>query len=241
MSGVESDGVTAPAAYLPNRILRRGQHLLSQQCWLWGCDVKRSEGNLLLSFGFECLRPPEGTSGSTQYTLHIAGDFRVRLWGFGMYFGGDQGIYVNRYEFVARTAGFNEGWQGADAVSSLPRSRDLHLLAQASDWIAAYESWVVRTIGLAYRRSALQGWKERACKANETSAFWRQLSREIHLQIERQTPRPEKAPCHQRHVAHLPYTKNSWPVTKNPRGSLGFTLISQPASSKSFPQSLHWK
>jgi len=209
LSEVESGGLKAAAAHLPNRIQRRGQQLLSQQCWLWGRDVKRNDGNLLMAFGFERLRPPEGISGSTQYTLHSSNDFRVRLWGFGMYFGHDQGIYVNRYEFVARTATFKEGWQGPNSIGSLPRSRDLHLLAQASGWIAAYESWVLRTAGLSYRQSALQGWKERACRVSEVPAFWTELSRDIHLQMVKRTLRPEKMPCNQRHAGHLPYTKNS--------------------------------
>jgi hypothetical protein len=210
LSEVHSGGLTAGAAHLPSRIQRRGQQLLSQQCWLWGRDVKRNDGNLLMAFGFERLRPPEETSGSTQYTLHISSDFRVQLWGFGMYFGSDQGIYVNRYEFVARTVSFKGGWwQGPDSIGSLPRSQDLHLLAQASAWIAAYESWVLRTAGLPYRQSALQGWKNRACRVSEIPAFWTQLSRDIRLQLVKRTLRTEKMPCNQRYVGHLPYTKTS--------------------------------
>ena len=41
------------------------------------------------------------------------------------------------------------------------------------------------------------------------------------------------------HSEQVPYTKNSWPVARNPRGSLGLTCISHPASSYSLPQSLH--
>ena len=205
MSEVESGGLTATAAYLPSRIQRRGQQLLDQQCWLWGRDVKRNDGNLLMALGFERLRPPEGATGSTQYTLHISSDFRVRLWGFGMYFGGDQGIYVNRYEFVARTAAFKEGWQEPDSFGSLPRSQDLHLLAQASDWIAAYESWVLGTAGLSYRQNALQGWKETACRVSEIAAFWTELSRDIHLQAVRRTFRPDRVQYDQRSAGPLPF------------------------------------
>jgi hypothetical protein len=212
LSEVESGGLKATAAHLPRRIQRRGQQLLSQQCWLWGRDVKRNDGNLLMTFGFERLRPPEETSGSTQYTLHISSDFRVRLWGFGMYFGGDQGICVNRYEFVARSATFKEGWQGPALIGPLPRSQDWHLLAQASCWIAAYESWVLKTAGLPYRQSALQGWKERACRVREIPAFWTQLARDIHLQVTRRTFKAEKMPCSQRSEGHLPCKQNSWPV-----------------------------
>lgn len=198
MSEVDSEGCTAAAIHLPIRIERRGQQLLSLQCWLWGRDVKRNDGNLLIGFGFERLRPPEGASGSTQYTFHISSDLRVQLWGFGMYFGGAEGIFINRYEFVARTAAFKEGWwQGPDSIASLPRSRDLHLLAQASSWIAAYELWVLRTAGLPYRQKSLQGWKKKDCLASEISASWSELSRDIRLQIVKQTLRAEERPGNQ--------------------------------------------
>ena len=47
---------------------RRGSALLNQQCWFWGQDVRRAEGNLLLELGFQRQRPPEEQQGCTQYT-----------------------------------------------------------------------------------------------------------------------------------------------------------------------------
>jgi hypothetical protein len=77
-----------PRQYLSGAIQRRGSMLLNQQCWLWGQDVKRAEGNLLLLHGFDRQRPPV-----SQDTLLLAGNLKVGLWGFGMYFGEETGTF----------------------------------------------------------------------------------------------------------------------------------------------------
>jgi hypothetical protein len=71
--------------YIPALVRRQGRILLNQQCWLWGQDVRRAEGNLLLDFGFERLRAPEEITGSSQYTLALGKNDFLRLWGFGLF------------------------------------------------------------------------------------------------------------------------------------------------------------
>lgn len=203
---------TGGRGYVPARLQRQGQRLLSQQCWLWGQDVKRAEGNLLIAFGFERQPPPDKVSGSTQYTHFLSPEFRIRLWGFGMYFGGEQGIYINRYEFVARHAQFVDGWQAAESMSFLPRGGDLHLLMQAMVWIAAYESWVVKTVGVSYRKRVLHGWRDAACKAVDIPERWRQLSYDLYKVIQPHKSVDLRSCLTHRHSAHISYTKNSWPV-----------------------------
>ena len=124
MPAVEVAPSIAKFTQLPSSLQKRGKVLLNQQCWLWGQDVRRPEGNLLLERGFERLRPPEEAGGATQYTLFLTNDLRVRLWGFGMYFGGVQGVYVNRYEFVPRSASFAYEWQTAETMGSFHRCSD---------------------------------------------------------------------------------------------------------------------
>lgn len=85
---------------LSTSIRRSGCALLYQQCWLWRQDIKRAEGNLLLQYGFQRLRPAPGQSGSSQYALQLGDALQVRLWGFGMYFGCEQGIFLNRFECI---------------------------------------------------------------------------------------------------------------------------------------------
>jgi hypothetical protein len=56
---------------LPEPIRRRGAELLHLQCWLWGCDIRRAEGNLLLAYGFSRQRPPSGAAGSSAYLMAL--------------------------------------------------------------------------------------------------------------------------------------------------------------------------
>jgi hypothetical protein len=149
---------TPPRQYLSSTIARRGKALLNRQCWLWGQDIKRAEGNLLLVHGFERLRPPDGLSGSSQYTLSLPGNLNIRLWGFGIYFGAESGIFLNRFEFMPREASMADLWQARD-MTGLPRARNLSLLVQILRWIGAYEAWVLCTLGVEYRKSCLCGWQ----------------------------------------------------------------------------------
>jgi hypothetical protein len=157
---------------------RKGERLLNQQCWLWGQDVKNQE-NLLLEFGFERVRAPEGHTGSSQYTLLLPHNRRVQLWGFGLYFGGDSGIYFNRLEFAPRAAYFNPGWRSADSMRGLPRCEEFALVAELANWIGSYEAWVTQQHGLAYRERCLVGWSKKSTPPGCLSTAWRSLGCEI--------------------------------------------------------------
>ena len=174
MYGEEGMKTSVPASAhaaqsLPNPLRRRGTLLLNQQCWLWGQDIRRVHGNLLLERGFTRLRAPAGCSGSTQYTLAMPGNYRVRLWGFGFYFGTTTGIFLNRYHFTPRAAAVSTLWQEAQRLDSLARSHDFVLLAAALQWIAAYEAWVLETCGLEYRLATLGSWKRRIGSSGSVS------------------------------------------------------------------------
>jgi hypothetical protein len=56
--------------------------LLHQQCWGWGCDIKRSDGNLLGRYGARRV-PPETRRRdcSTAYHVVCGDDTRIALWG----------------------------------------------------------------------------------------------------------------------------------------------------------------
>jgi hypothetical protein len=167
-----------PRQYLSNAIRKRGSALLHQQCWLWGQDIKRTEGNLLLAHGFERIRPPDGVAGSSQYTLAVAGDFSVRLWGFGIYFGAGTGIFLNRFEFIPREARRSDLWQARE-MTALPRARDFSLLAQTLRWIGAYEAWVLRTLGPEHRKTCLIGWPGAATSPGSIAEAWNELAAQI--------------------------------------------------------------
>ena len=50
-----------------NNVRKIGTTLLDQQLWCWGQDIRRTEGNALLAYGFTKHRPLEGKHGSTAY------------------------------------------------------------------------------------------------------------------------------------------------------------------------------
>jgi len=168
---------------------RKGQELLHQQCWNWGRDIRRPEGNLLMEAGFTRQRPPQGVTGATRYVLRLAGAGCWMLWGFGFFYGTPDlgGVYVNRFHFRPR-------WMGLDAVEEpiwnpdmvpsgeLPPdpSVPLKLAASAVRRIADYEDWVLDRCGLPYRRAVLAQWRETTKMApDRLPEAWRALAEQI--------------------------------------------------------------
>ncbi len=169
---------------LPGRIKRQGKLLLNQQCWLWGQDVKRQDPNLLLQHGFVRVRPPEGVAGSTQYSLALGNGIEVRLWGFGIYFGGKTGLYLNRFDFFPRAMSTEcDVWQ-AHALTRLPRAHDFTLLPSLVGWIARYEQWVLESMGASYRSACLSAWKKRTEDAATIAGLWAGLANDLKAFVE---------------------------------------------------------
>jgi hypothetical protein len=160
--------------YIPTKLQRRGCVLLNQQCWLWGQDVRRAKGNLLLAHGFERLRADDGSSASSQYTLSRGLGRCVRLWGFGLFYGdAAEGVYLNRFEFLPRTVALDsDRWHGASELQGLDVAGDTLLLQGAVRWVAEYERWVLGQYGLAYRQACLLGWKKRPVLCEALPAAW---------------------------------------------------------------------
>jgi hypothetical protein len=165
---------------LPDSLRREGQVLLHQQCWNWGYDVRRPEGNILIEYGFTRVRPPGTVQGSSQYTWN--GPLTVRLWGFGFFAGRtlDRGIHVNRYEFLPRLAKMDQDvWEPAVLQSQCPHARGracLGLLATALRWMRDYEAWVLRQCGVQYRRRALAQWNKPCILPEAMPVLWDRLA-----------------------------------------------------------------
>ncbi|MCB1019515.1 MAG: hypothetical protein KDC27_06280 [Acidobacteria bacterium] len=187
---------------LPSMVRRRAERLLHQQCWNWGRDIVRPEGNLLLEAGFTRQRPPEGVPGSTRYTLELEEGGRWMLWGFGFFYGTPRlgGVYVNRYQFrphwVNLAAVEGPIWK-PDMIptSDSPASAAIpwELAAAAVRRIADYEEWALERCGVAYRRAVLEQWREsrKGLAPERLPEAWRALA----LQIEAVSqPHPEEVP-----------------------------------------------
>ena len=137
------------------KLVRKGQKLLHYQCSLWGADIRREQGNLLLQYGFERRRAPEEINGCSQYVLELGKHRRICLWGFGLYYGGSRGIYIGRYKFTPRLACFRDSIWTPEEIDGGPRLTNVFLLEQAVRWIAEYERWVTDAGGASYRQAKM--------------------------------------------------------------------------------------
>ena len=178
---------------------RRGQELLHRQCWNWGRDIVRPEGNLLLEAGFLKRRPPQGETGSTCYTLALPDGDSLMLWGFGVLYGTPRkgGVYLNRYQFrpVWLPSETIQGpiWKpGMIPTGQAPPSPRIpvDLTVAAIRRTADYEEWALAHCGLEYRRAVLRQWNRPSGQLPPETLprAWRTLADAIEGQ-----PHPEPA------------------------------------------------
>jgi hypothetical protein len=178
---------TREVTRFPVELTRQGPALLNQQCWCWGWDIRRSEGNLLLARGFERKRVPEGEQGSSAYTLRLDDGYTVVLWGFGIFYGGEEfGVFLPRAGFrpaLASSTLATACWWRLDQVEARRPARDVEawrgmhrLLAGAMRWIAAYERWVSTTFGPDYRRQCVGAWQKNTIPADDMADGWEALA-----------------------------------------------------------------
>ena len=170
----------------PTEIRKLGVDLLNQQMWLFGCDVRREQGNLLLEYGFERTRPPADVKGSSCYSMRLPNNDLLVLWGFGLYLESTcgQGLFLKRYEFSPRLMVRPEqAWN----LVGLPQSKPPKcmqeceasrvLMQKACQWLAEYEAWTLETAGLAYRKISLDGWSLKTVRQpQEIAGTWNELA-----------------------------------------------------------------
>lgn len=174
---------------LPAAVRRHGTSLLNQQFWLWGQDIRRPEGNLLLQHGFARTRPPEDIQGGRRYALRLDPDRTVVLWGFGLFYGDEErgGLYLSRFRLAPLLCASATPPVGVWTPSQLPPLSDpvgesdwgraRLLLGAALRWVSAYETWVVREMGSDYRQRCLTGCSRPVCPADGGAALWLRMAR----------------------------------------------------------------
>jgi hypothetical protein len=172
---------------LPTTVRRRAIRLMNQQYWCWGQDIRRPEGNLLLAYGCQRVRPPAGVLGSTRYALSLRADCEITFWGFGLTFASAPAgtLFLPRSGFAPRLAPAGiqvaEIWS-LDDVPSLPEPvagdwpQLCHLLASLTRWIAEYEEWVLTRYGAGYRAAVVAQLPYTTEPVEEMPLNWRQLA-----------------------------------------------------------------
>lgn len=188
-----------PVEAVSPRHVQRAICLLSQQCWCWGRDILRPEGNWLLEVGFERLEPPEKLKGrGSVYQLLLPDDRQLILRGFGVFFGqlGVGGVFLPRFEFIPRYTKLSKLDSPPWTTDHLPtlqpldqgnRSDCARLTHDLVDWFAAYEASVIEWLGVAYRDKTLAEWNDGdnvVVAASEFSAAWRELKHQIGAGLE---------------------------------------------------------
>ena len=175
----------------------KGQELLHRQCWNWGRDIVRPDGNLLLEAGFVKRRPPDGEAGSSCYTLAFPGSERLMLWGFGLLYGTPRTgrIFLNRYQFRPRWLPLETVqepiWNPAMVPAAQPPPSPrvaVDLTVAALRRIADYEEWALARCGLEYRRAIMpdEDRPSERLPPQTLPAAWRALADAIDAQ-----PHPE--------------------------------------------------
>ena len=156
-------------AMISDRHQKIGHELLHRQCWNWGRDIIRPEGNLLLKAGFSKHPTPDKEKGSSYYSLEMSNGDRLMLWGFGLlYVTPVKGcVYLNRYEFepiwFPKKAIREPIWTPSMMpVKQSPPSLTIpiEIVIAAIRYIAGYEEWVLSVCGLEYRLNVLQEWEQ---------------------------------------------------------------------------------
>ncbi len=172
------------------RFKKLGAKLMNQQCWCWGCDIRRPQGNLLLAFGFERLRPPEGVEGSSCYRIGLRSGHEVSLWGFGAIISNEvSAVHVGRFEFnpqICMALGKTQSCWGPSDLPAMrrPSSSDEltfagTLSSELLTFIGDYESWVAETVGIRYRQQTVEKFKDATCTALEANLHWPRLAKQI--------------------------------------------------------------
>ncbi|HEY7313543.1 MAG TPA: hypothetical protein VH643_29605 [Gemmataceae bacterium] len=143
----------------------------------------------MLQYGFSRWRPPEGTLGSTAYQLDTPPSRHIVLWGYGLFYGdrADGGLFLKRFTFAPlwcpdadlRAALWHPEHAPVFRYAEGPpeRTRLLRLLSGALRWIAEYESWILTTLGLEYRRQCLREWPKTVTEAENVPGQWLLLAR----------------------------------------------------------------
>ena len=172
------------------QVRNQAANLLSQQVWCWGQDISRPEGNWLLEIGFERIEAPADREKCTSvYSLVLQEGRRVVLRGFGVFFGDVQrgGVFLPRYKFgpLYTTIATLEcpPWSDTDlpkmsAPNESQRDACVTLTLDLIDWIRSYEAAIAERLGIEYRQSTLDKWKNRKrpiVPAEEMASAWRSL------------------------------------------------------------------
>lgn len=166
------------------------EQLVQQQFWLFGADIRRPSGNLLLELGFTRYRAPDPAQGSSCYAAPETEGPAVHLWGFGCCLTApdDGRIFLSRHRALVRRMPATIALEGLHSVPQLHSlchsDPDDHLLPIQQialfRWFEHYERLALTHIGAEEREATLtQFGRRQICSAAEIPARWDHLATTI--------------------------------------------------------------
>jgi hypothetical protein len=171
---------------------RQAEDLLNQQLWCFGWDIRNPDGNLLLKYGFERFRPPDGTEGSSYYVINLETERQIGLWGFALQYRDRTlgSILLKRFQclplLMPDVALPDDRWHlpdfaaGRRPLTADERERVWLLTRAALGWLSNYESWIAETQPSQLRQESLAYWERKrkpiAAPAGETALAWHALA-----------------------------------------------------------------
>ena len=176
-------------------VQRTAVPLLDQQLWCWGCDVRRTQGNLLVAYGAE-KRPAPDKRYHSAYRFVADNHVVMNLWSWGIWLSHPQwgSLFIGRSRFrVSYSAEIIQipgAWRARD-LPPMTGVRDeteaVHannLLVATMNWIGRYEHWLCSQVETDYRERTLKQWPKRkqhkgGIPAAEMSARWFELAEKI--------------------------------------------------------------
>lgn len=180
---------------LPAEVSRCGAALLNQQMWCWGCDVRRAEGNLLVTYG-AAKRPSPDPRYHSAYSFCLSEGAVLNLWGWGVWIAheGYGSLLLSRARFracyTAQVHLLPNAWRAYDlpctgaAHHAGEQQAAYHLLAEAMRWISGYEDWLAAQMAPDYREQVIASWPESrryhgGFPANQVAQMWLILSNHL--------------------------------------------------------------
>jgi hypothetical protein len=170
--------------------------LTAQQFWLFGCDVRRPEGNVLAELGFRKLKAPGPGPSPSRYHLTVPSGETIVLWGFGMLWTDPDGhgMFLPRHRFQPRYRHGHEpvpvAWSEAELADlQVPAHDDCPrcgaMVLDAIDWLIDYEHHIHSCRGFSYREETIAGWTRPLGTAAELPARWRQARDQLGASLSR--------------------------------------------------------
>jgi len=180
---------------IPIDIQRIAIPLLDQQMWCWGCDVRRSAGNLLLAYGAE-KRPSPDARYHSAYTFQVDGQAVMNLWGWGVWIAHLNwgSLFIGRSRFCVRYSPqvipMPNAWRERDLPPMVGIQDETEtgcasaLLASALNWIGRYERWLCGQVDADYRAQTIDKWPQRrrykgGIPAAEMPKRWLELAERV--------------------------------------------------------------